>query len=69
MNTRFHVSLSVMESDVIFMPPQQFFLIGKIFREKKTFFPLNLPLAFPSLKISQTSENAEINFSLLVFRH
>lgn len=48
MNTGFHVLLSVTESDVIFMLPQQFFLTGKILREKKGFFPLNL---HPKFKI------------------
>jgi len=44
MNTGFHVLVFVTESDVIFTPPQQFFLIGKILREKKKYFlHLSLP--------------------------
>lgn len=44
--TGFCVSPSVLDSAVIFMPPQQFFLKGKIFRAKKIIFLSSLPQKF-----------------------
>lgn len=44
MNTRSHVLLSVRVSDLMFMSPQQFFSIGRIFRGKKgDLFPSLIP--------------------------